>query len=426
MNGTISGRFAEMARLLEIDDSGQGAAVKPGQISRHPLLLVGEGGLQAIISRLLVYGDEAFAIVGTALNLNDILQVLDQRQVDVALFHFTGAVDIGLALIEDLHHACPSLPIVVLAAGDKPSDLALQVLTAGAHEFLWQAELSSARLVTSLRAAISRVQAVQREQHQHGLRTGGVDALQTELSSARRMQMALLPPQERIQAIAAHHGVDIAGVLEPSLVIGGDLWGAIDVGEGRVAVYTFDFSGHGFAAALNTFRLHTLIHDHLELAHAPAEMLARLDVGLAPLLPRGQYATIFYGVIDLWQDSLLWAAAGTPPPLFVPHGADPEPLENRGIPLGILQKCERQQHIRMMLPGDSLILYSDALTESPLPNGDLLGEEGVWHMVRQMTEQGEDARTHLARWLNRFYASIAAPVQDDLTAVWVTRRPTTL
>lgn len=416
------GQSTTMAGELKLGDIGDDGAVSPVLDRNHPLLLIGEGGLTAIIARLLAYGGDAFSVTGTASNLDGILQMLDQSQIDVALFHLVDPLEAGLTLIETLHHTCPSLPIVVLAASDKPADLALRVLTAGAHEFLWQGDLSSVRLITSLRAAISRVQALHRDHYPTRIRSGAADALQTELASARRMQMALLPPSDRIQAIAAHHGVDIAGVLEPSLVIGGDLWGAIDVGEGRVAVYTFDFSGHGFAAALNTFRLHTLIHDHLELAHAPAEMLARLDFGLAPLLPRGQYATIFYGVIDLWQDSLLWAAAGTPPPLFLPHGGDPEPLENRGIPLGILPKCDRQQHMRVMLPGDSLILYSDALTESPLPDGNLLGEDGVWHLVRETQGVGEDARSHLGRWLNRFYASIAAPVQDDLTAVWVTRQ----
>jgi len=410
------------AGMLDLGETERDPMRKSDVRVCRPVLLIGEGGLSAIIERLFAHGGQMFSVVGVAANLDGALSLIDHKQVDVALFHSVGAPDTDLVLIEKLHQTCPSLPIVVLAGGDKPIDLALRVLTAGAHEFLWQHELSSKRLVTSLQAAISRVQAVHQERHAGNIRASSVDALQTELASARRMQMALLPPDERISAIAAHHGVDIAGVLEPSLVIGGDLWGAIEVGEGRVAVYAFDFSGHGFAAALNTFRLHTLIHDHSELAHAPAEMLARLDVGLAPLLPRGQYASIFYGVIDLWQDSLTWAAAGTPPPLFLPHGEAPEPLENKGIPLGILPKCERHQYMRPMLPGDSLVLYSDALTESPLPDGRLLGEEGVLEMVCETRELAEGARSLLGRWLNRFYASIAAPVQDDLTAVWVMRQ----
>ena len=85
----------------------------------------------------------------------------------------------------------------------------------------------------------------------------------------------------------------------------------------HAAILMVDFSGHGINAALNTFRLHALLDSEKEFGGDPASFLERLNMRLAPLLPPGQYATMFYGIMDLSRDLLVYASAATPSPLLV-------------------------------------------------------------------------------------------------------------
>src|SRR4051794_28977934 len=87
---------------------------------------------------------------------------------------------------------------------------------------------------------------------------------------------------------------------KPSLGCQGDSrcespgWGLSMLGRRRVGVYIVDFSGHGPTAALNTFRLHTLMHELRFLSLEPARLLLELNARLVALLPVGRFATMFY------------------------------------------------------------------------------------------------------------------------------------
>lgn len=406
-------------------DSGvaHGAAVsrpgRPAEPSPLRILLIEDNEGDATLE-LLSLNDEPHGpqMIHRVALVGDAVDVLRGEGADVAV------VDLGLPdawgadVIERLRAVAPDLPIVVVTGSDDPR-VPDDVLGLGAQDFVHKDELLSDRLARAVHFAVLRSKA---ERDRSTAVSGVAPALiHNELSAARRMQMALLPRPEEVTAIEARHSVDFAGLLEPSLAIGGDLWGCMEVGDGLLAIYSFDFSGHGIAAALNTFRLHTLIHDHRELAHAPEEMLSRLDATLTPLLPLGQFATIFYAVIDLHGNTLSWAAAGAPSPVFLPRGGAPELLDGSGFLLGLSTSVERIRFSRPMLPGDSLILYSDAVPESVDDDDQFLGEDEVIRLA-ELSRSGGAARACLDRFVSTFYSRARLPIQDDLTVVWVARR----
>ncbi len=302
------------------------------------------------------------------------------------------------------------MPILVQTALDGANERAqvfdmgasdLVVKPINAREFLARARvhLENRALVRSLRDSQQR--------------------MTTELRAARAMQEAILPSPAVLADIRATLGLSVEAVFEPSSEIGGDLWGLHRLGGGglgggglaggRLGLFTVDFSGHGVSAALNVFRLHALMADHPPDPCDPAGYLEHLNDLLVRVLPRGQFATMFYGVIDRPAGTLVYAAAGAPDPLL-----DGVALDGSGLPLGILGGARHDNRHCAFGPDSTLFLYSDALTETPLNGGAPLGEEGLAAMLAR-ADRAASPEVLLAE----FRAAAPRELPDDLTAVVV-------
>jgi serine phosphatase RsbU (regulator of sigma subunit)/ABC-type amino acid transport substrate-binding protein len=242
-----------------------------------------------------------------------------------------------------------------------------------------------------------------------------------ELNIARETQTVLLPDTSTLRAVSDLHGLHVDSRFKPSSELGGDFWGLKSIDENRVAIMMVDFSGHGINAALNTFRLHALLESEKYLEHNPAAYLQGINARLSPLLPAGQYATMFYGVIDLAKDLLTYAGAATPSPLVFPPDLD-KPLtgSGEGFPLGMFDDSTYENRELPFSLGASLLLYSDAITEGKTLRGERLGEGGLIDLASKClrTSQRENLVVALTEKLDEI---LNQPLADDLTIVCATR-----
>lgn len=244
-------------------------------------------------------------------------------------------------------------------------------------------------------------------------RSGGT--LDPDMAVARRMQELMLPSRETRGAIRRDFGVAVEAQFRPWSDLGGDFWYLRPLDRKRFVVALADFSGHGLAAALNTFRLHALITDHPIDAEDPAACLNWLNLRLIALLPRFQFATCFLGVIDTRAETLTYAAAAAPAPLLM--AGEPLLLDGSGLPLGVSRHASYQNRRAPFTKGASLLLYSDALTETPDSDGFCLDGEALSQMARQ-SRRPVGRETPLDDLLARF-AARHGPLEDDLTMIWL-------
>ncbi len=241
--------------------------------------------------------------------------------------------------------------------------------------------------------------------------------LQSDLKLARSMQKSLIPDARTIAAAGQRHKLAIEGHFEPSDELGGDFWTLFDLGDDQVGVLAADFSGHGISAAINTFRFHTLIERIPPQGFEPIEWLTMLNRPLKDLLPVGQFATCFYGIIDSRAGTLSYAAAGAPSPMLF-HQGQVTMLDASGLMLGVSNNPSLTADTVVFPRGSSLLIYSDAMTEADDKNGHLIGEDGLLRLVRQCFPGGEN---RLARLLASFDTMAARPLADDLTAICISR-----
>lgn len=244
-----------------------------------------------------------------------------------------------------------------------------------------------------------------------------------ELNAARQMQQRLMPGEPQIAVCERVYDLKIAAWFEPSSALGGDGWGMRPLSDNRLAVYMYDFSGHGVSSAMNVFRIHTLMQECLQTGGDPGHFLACLNRSLHPLLERDEFATMFYGIIDTDANCLLYACAATPPALLLSQSeTSPLLLNGRGFPLGTVAGAAYDTRYIPFMQGDLLVLYSDCLVETANRAGDLFSDDTLKDALKdaQLGHAANPARTVIDLFLQRLRTHAAAPLSDDLTlaAYW--------
>ncbi len=302
-----------------------------------------------------------------------------------------------------------AMPIIVQTALEQ-QDEKLRAFTMGASDYITKpvhgAELI-ARIKVHLLNKLLFEDVLQRERQ-----------MLTELRAAREMQQRLIPTTQRLETLQQNYGFDIATYFEPSSSLGGDCWGVWPISDHRMALHMFDFSGHGTAAAINVFRIHTLMRESSPHANNAGNFLTHLNQHLHPLIERNEFATMFYGVIDTKANTLEYAAAAAPPTLLYHGGkAQAEWLDIRGIPLGATANAIYKTITTSFTENDALVMFSDCLIETPDAKGEVISQASIVKCASEALAENtrRPAARTLEKLLEKFRAHSEEALRDDLT-----------
>jgi sigma-B regulation protein RsbU (phosphoserine phosphatase) len=239
------------------------------------------------------------------------------------------------------------------------------------------------------------------------------------METARRVQAHLLPPPEvRLGC------VQVAGRSLPSGPVGGDVYDVRLLADDRVGVLVVDLSGHNVAAALHTAMVRAIVWREAEQADGPGEVLARLNERLCQDLPDEHFATAFFGWFDLRSSRLRYANAGHPPALLRQSTGHSRELGPTMSLLGILPDLLGSEAAVEVGPGSRLLVYTDGLTETEGPRGDLWGACELATLLE--TEGPADPMQLIDRILEQVAAFRGERSQgDDLTVMLAAYDPAT-
>jgi serine phosphatase RsbU (regulator of sigma subunit) len=197
-------------------------------------------------------------------------------------------------------------------------------------------------------------------------RERGRQRLEQELSIAREIQQALLPCGIRDFPYLA-----IAGTNSPCLAVGGDYFDVFPLSNDRTAFLIADVSGKGLGAALLTTMLQGALSG-MKMGADPAEVFNHINRFLCEHSEVGRYATMFFGILDR-EGRLEFVNAGHPSPLCVRTGEVDEPFTEGGFPVGLIPDTSYIASCVILRPGDTLVLYSDGVTEAMDPDEQMFG-----------------------------------------------------
>ncbi|HVT03826.1 MAG TPA: PP2C family protein-serine/threonine phosphatase [Thermoanaerobaculia bacterium] len=242
----------------------------------------------------------------------------------------------------------------------------------------------------------------------------GREALESELLAAREVQTRLLP-----RSTPVIRGLDFAAACIPAREVGGDYYDFISLpGEACVAVVA-DVSGKGLAAGL----LMTLTKGALTSRLAQGEALDLALTSVNSTIRSSAEKNLFVSMVVASVDhagEVLLLRAGHNPPFMLRKDGSSERLTPSGIALGFADAAlfARQSVVQRlsMKPGDSLILYSDGVTEAMNGAGEEYGEERLLAMAnRGSYASAAEIKDALLEDVGAFREG--APVNDDLTLV---------
>jgi sigma-B regulation protein RsbU (phosphoserine phosphatase) len=240
--------------------------------------------------------------------------------------------------------------------------------------------------------------------------------MEQEINIARDIQQALLPRDFREFPHLA-----VSGINFPCLSVGGDYFDVFPLGDNRTAFLIADVSGKGLGAALLTTMLQGALSG-MTLGTDPARVFNHVNKFLCSHSEVGRYATMFFGILD--QDGQLeYINAGHPSPFLVRHGIAEEPFTEGSFPVGLVPEAEYiTAHVKLE-PGDTLILFSDGVTEAMDPGEELYG---VPRLREVLTGQSECALEKLQKSILESVENFAkgAHQADDLTLLIVRYRST--
>jgi len=218
-----------------------------------------------------------------------------------------------------------------------------------------------------------------------------------DLQAARELQRILIP-----DASPQIAGLDAVVRLRPAREISGDIYDVFEHSDGQTVIAFGDVSGKGAAAALYGGLVSGLLRTMAPRRLRPAALLKALNEALVERKVEARYVTLCVLRWDPATRTFVMANAGALPPMICRAG---EILKIRveGVPVGLLESREYEELVFQAQPGDTLVLYSDGITDHLNAAGTEFGRGRLAHIVRSHCSQSAaDLNATIFRELDKF------------------------
>lgn len=251
--------------------------------------------------------------------------------------------------------------------------------------------------------------------NQTGPKLKQMEKMQRSLELARAIQQNLLP-----RTAPELEGFELAGRCRYCDETGGDYYDFIEeIGPGKVGIALGDVTGHGIGAALLMAAARSVLRSNAATHNTDI-------VGLFGVLNRhfesdtdyDKFITLFYGVLDGEEKSLIWASGGHEPALWYhSRTGEIEELPNTGMVIGIVEDAAFEQGGPVVLEtGDIVVVGTDGIWEAQNESGEAFGKERFCAIV---TENSSLTADQICRKVIDNVAAHCdqAPQMDDVTLV---------
>jgi serine phosphatase RsbU (regulator of sigma subunit) len=241
-----------------------------------------------------------------------------------------------------------------------------------------------------------------------------------EMQIAQGVQRALLP--ETLPKVA---GYEFFAAYESAQAVGGDFYDCFVLPSGkRLAIAFGDVAGKGVPAALVVSRLSSAVQSTMEFVPDVGEALAKINDHMCAHAVEGRFVTFTLVIIDIETHEMTLAIAGHMSPMVrkVDGAVEEFPEESVGMPLGVVAGMPYDVMKRTLQPGETVVLYTDGVSEAMNHAGDLYTPERLRDVI---SKNAPDPATlgKLIRDDVRKHAN-GRPQNDDITLMVFGRNAT--
>jgi sigma-B regulation protein RsbU (phosphoserine phosphatase) len=238
--------------------------------------------------------------------------------------------------------------------------------------------------------------------------------LDEELKTASMIQRRLLPPPP-----TGIPGFTFASANHPCRTVSGDYYDFVERPDGRIYFAIADVSGKGVTAGLMMAGLQASFRIFCKNDPSPAELLGELNSALKENLPQSKFVTLFLGRLDTRTGTIEYANAGHTPPVVV-RGTGVEELTDTDLLLGVVRRADYTNRVLQLAPGDSLVLFTDGLSEAENVDGEeLVAAKFATRLAALHGSSAEDVTRKIDEVVQQHIGD--EPLTDDVTVVVVSR-----
>ncbi|MYD64433.1 MAG: SpoIIE family protein phosphatase [Chloroflexi bacterium] len=241
-------------------------------------------------------------------------------------------------------------------------------------------------------------------------------ALQNELDVASKMQQSILPT-----SFPKTSDYETFGTMHPALDVGGDFYDVVRLPDQHIGLAIADVSGKGVPAALFMMSSRTLLKGTAISFDDPGQVLSEVNSLLQEDDTDGMFVTMLYAVYNAATGEFTYASGGHDAPLLVqPDGSSTLLPLTGGIALGVLPGHDYKQTSHVLQPGETIVLYTDGVTEAMNADGELFGIEGLReYFANKPPVDSEGTSQQVMQAVADFAGD--APQSDDITCLTLQR-----
>ncbi len=246
--------------------------------------------------------------------------------------------------------------------------------------------------------------------------------VQGEMEAAKRFQMGILP--NPATAFEGESRLDIAAIMEPAKMVGGDLYDFFRLDENHIFFSLGDVCGKGVPASLFMVISKTLCKsvalrdgaDFMQLG----KLISQANKEIARDNPEMLFVTAFMGIINLTTGELIFCNAGHERPLLVAPKCKPRELtEASGPPISIMDDTEYETFTYRLSSEEFICIFTDGVTEATNSEKELFGKDRLTEGLSELRKT-DTAQTVLNKVCDQVHAFVGdEEPADDLTMMVV-------
>ena len=283
-----------------------------------------------------------------------------------------------LAKVNEMRN--PALRVIMVSAYGDMKNIR-EAMNNGAFDFATK-PIDLDDLSVTIEKAIEQIHYIKEMQKEHNELTG----IKGDLAVAREIQQAILPrifppfPEEA-------NTLDIAADMNAAKDVGGDFYDFFRIDNDRIGFTIADVSGKGVPAAIFMAVARTLIRATGIRGVSPAECMTYINALLSQESVNYMFVTVFYGIYNIRTGEVTYSNAGHNPPYLMKADGSVEELPlSKDIVAGAIDDYEFTEDTLKLEKGDTLLLFTDGVTEAIDKDEKDYGDERLRKLLSQSTK----------------------------------------
>jgi sigma-B regulation protein RsbU (phosphoserine phosphatase) len=344
-----------------------------------------------------------------ARNGKEALQKIEEDPgIDLLLSDINMPVMDGLTLLAQLEGVDRFMKAIVVSAYGDMQNIRT-AMNHGAYDFVTK-PIDFQDLEVTINKTLHTVDALKQAKREREQ----LLSIQQELGVASRIQMSILP--RIFPAFPDRKDFDLYAEIIPAMEVGGDFYDFFLVDEDRLGLVIADVSGKGVPAAIFMAVSRTLLRATALQKLSAGNCLQYVNSVLVTESDSGMFVTLFYGILNTRTGDLEFSCGGHNPPFLLSEGKVSLMDCKGGTVLGAIEEAHYETQHAQLRPGDTLLLYTDGVTEAADLAENFFSEEGAEAYLRTATALPvKELVDGLIAAVRKFTGE--APQSDDLTVL---------